>query len=241
MTLKDQKIVIVGGGSGIGLGVATAVFAHGADIVLVGRSSEKLRRASEQFGASPRVRTAVADARREDEVAQLFADIGRFDHLVTTSGITPYNAPIGGVDASAARELIDTILMVPVLVTKHAQGRIRVGGSITFTSGISKDRPGPDGSIVAAGAGSLSYLARALALELGPTRVNVVSPGWVDTPMWDAIVGDAKTSIWEEMARRLPTGRIATPADVARAYLYLIESELTTGTTLNIDGGHALI
>jgi len=155
---------------------------------------------------------------------------------------SPYGAPIGAVDASAARELIDTVLMVPILMTKHAQGRIRVGGSITFTSGISKDRSAvPGGSVVAAAAGSLSYLVRALALELGPTRVNVVSPGWVDTPMWDVIVGDAKQAMWDQMAQRLPAGRIATPEDVARAYVYLIESELTTGITLKIDGGHALL
>jgi NAD(P)-dependent dehydrogenase (short-subunit alcohol dehydrogenase family) len=206
MMLKDQKVVIVGGSSGIGLGVATAVVSRGADVVLVGRSSDKLHQARERLGGSPRVQIAVADCRSESDVAKRFADIGPFDHLVTTSGITPYGSPIKDLDASAARELVDTILMIPILTTKHAQGRLRCGGSITFTSGISKDRPGPGGSVIAASAGSLSYLARALALELGPTRVNVVSPGWVDTPMWDAIAGDAKRGMWDQIAPRLPAG-----------------------------------
>ncbi|PTY02806.1 short chain dehydrogenase [Opitutaceae bacterium EW11] len=241
MSLQNQKVIIVGGSSGIGFGVAAELLSRGAEVVLVGRSAEKLKRAQERLGSESRVRVAATDARQEDQVVQLFATIGTFDHLVTTSGILPYNAPIGAVDATKARELIDTIMMIPLLLTKHSQGRLRTGGSITFTSGISKDRPGPGGAVVAAAAGSLSYLARALALELGPTRVNVVSPGWVDTPMWDAIVGEAKKGMWEQMGKRLPAGRIASPADVAKAYVYLIESELTTGTTLSIDGGHALI
>lgn len=94
--------------------------------------------------------------------------------------------------------------------------------------------------MVSAIAGSFSYFARALALELGPVRVNVVSPGWVDTPMWDELVGEAKVGFFADMAARLPSGRIPTAADVAAAYLYLMESEYTTGETLRIDGGHSL-
>lgn len=113
---------------------------------------------------------------------------------------------------------------------------------MTFTSGINKDRPpAVGGAVVAAIAGSFSNLAHALSLELAPTRVNVVSPGWVDTPMFDALAGDAKTSFFESMAARLPAGRIATPADVAPAYLYAMESDFTAGETLHIDGGQRLI
>ena len=68
-------------------------------------------------------------------------------------------------------------------------------------------------------AGSLSYFARALALALGPVRVNVVSPGWVDTPMWDKLVGEAKVGFFADMAARLSSGRIPTAADVVTAYL----------------------
>lgn len=111
-----------------------------------------------------------------------------------------------------------------------------------FTSGINKDRPPiPGGSVVSAIAGSFSYFARALALELAPRRVNVVSPGWVDTPMWDELVGAAKLGYFADMAARLPSRKIATPADVARAYVHLMESEFMTGETIHIDGGQRLI
>jgi NAD(P)-dependent dehydrogenase (short-subunit alcohol dehydrogenase family) len=119
---------------------------------------------------------------------------------------------------------------------------LRTGGSMTFTSGINKDRPPvPGGAVVTAIAGSFGYLAHALALELAPTRVNIVSPGWVDTPMWDQLVGEAKSGYFADMASRLPARKVATAADIAKAYLYLMESELTTGETIHIDGGRRLI
>ncbi len=99
----------------------------------------------------------------------------------------------------------------------------------------------PGGSVVSAIAGSFSYFARALSLELAPTRVNIVSPGWVDTPMFDELAGAAKLDLFADMAARLPAGRIATPADIAPAYIYAMRSEFTTGQTLHIDGGHSLI
>ena len=87
-------------------------------------------------------------------------------------------------------------------------------------------------------------LGRALALELAPIRVNVVSPGWVDTPVWDRLVGTAvggKEAAFAAMADRLPVGRIGTPADVAAAFLFLMQNGFTTGTTLHVDGGHQLV
>lgn len=113
---------------------------------------------------------------------------------------------------------------------------------MTFTSGINKDKPPvPGGAVVSAVAGSFSYLAHALSLELAPSRVNVISPGWVDTPMFDELAGQQKGAYFESMAARLPSGRIATPADIAPAFIYVMESEFTTGQTINIDGGQSLI
>ena len=83
-------------------------------------------------------------------------------------------------------------------------------------------------------------LTAALAQELAPTRVNIVSPGWVDTPMWDELVGEAKAGYFAAMAGRVPAGKVAAPADVAPAYLYLMEAEFMTGETIHIDGGQRL-
>jgi NAD(P)-dependent dehydrogenase (short-subunit alcohol dehydrogenase family) len=241
-TLNGKKIVIVGGSSGIGLGVAAAALENNAEVVIVGRSPEKLRAAERELGADRSVRSLAVDMTQEAEVARLFDDVGAFDHLVSTAGTPPPNDPIASTDMDFVRRFVDSKLLGAVVLAKHAVRTLRLGGSMIFTSGINKDRPPvPGGAVVSAIAGSFSYFARALALELAPTRVNIVSPGWVDTPMWDEIVGEAKSGFFADMAPRLPSRRIATPADVAHAYVYLMESEFTTGETIRIDGGHSLI
>jgi NAD(P)-dependent dehydrogenase (short-subunit alcohol dehydrogenase family) len=239
MTFDRQKILIVGGSSGIGLGVAEALLREGARVTIAGRTPAKLRAAHASLGSGDRVTTSVVDVTNEDQVRHLFEDCGLLDHLIVTRGVAPLDAPIESLDVDAARHFIDVMLVSALTLAKHA--RVRRGGSITFTSGISKDKPSPGGSVVAAVAGAMGYVARALALELAPTRVNVVSPGWVETPMWDEIVGSAKHEMWADMGARLPAGRIAKPVDIAKAYRFLLDSELTTGVVLEVDGGHALI
>ncbi|HET6340192.1 MAG TPA: SDR family oxidoreductase [Polyangiales bacterium] len=240
MSLKEKSVFIVGGSSGIGLGVAEALLQDGAAVTLIGRSQEKLRAARESLG--DRVKAIAADVTNEDQVKRLFDESGTIDHLVVTRGVAPVGAPIESLDLDSARHFIDVMLVSALSLAKHAAPHVRRGGSITFTSGISKDKPPTrGGAVVAAVAGSMGYLAHALALELAPTRVNVVSPGWVETPMWEEIAGPAKNQMWADMAKQVPAGRIAKPADIAKAYTFLLGSELTTGIVLKIDGGHALI
>jgi NAD(P)-dependent dehydrogenase (short-subunit alcohol dehydrogenase family) len=115
------------------------------------------------------------------------------------------------------------------------------GAPGTAPSGIAANRPAPGGSMVAAANGALEALARALALELAPVRVNVVSPGWVDTPIWDVIAGDHKTERLAAMARRLPVGRVGAPLDIARAFVALMHNDFITGTVVHVDGGRRLV
>jgi NAD(P)-dependent dehydrogenase (short-subunit alcohol dehydrogenase family) len=211
-TLMGKKVVVVGGSSGIGLGVAVSALKSGAELVIVGRSPEKLRAAERTLAADGRVRTLAADMTQEAQIARLFDEVGAFDHLVSTAGTPPPGDPIDRSDTDVVRHFVDNKLIGAVMLAKHAVRTLRTGGSMTFTSGINKDRPPvPGGSVVSAIAGSFSYFARALALELAPTRVNVVSPGWVDTPMFDELVGEAKSDFFESMAARLPAGRSRHP------------------------------
>jgi NAD(P)-dependent dehydrogenase (short-subunit alcohol dehydrogenase family) len=241
-SLVDQKVIVVGGSSGIGLGVAQAALKSGANVVIVGRSAEKLQAAERMLNADSRTTSLVADMTNEVDVARIFDEVGGFAHLVSTAGTPPPGDPIGQTDMDVVRRFVDNKLIGAVMLAKHAVHSLRTGGSMTFTSGINKDRPPiPGGSVVSAIAGSFSYFARAMALELAPTRVNVVSPGWVDTPMWDELVGEAKSGFFADMAGRLPSRKFPTAADVATAYLYLMESDFTTGETIRIDGGQSLI
>ena len=239
-TLKGQKIVVVGGSSGIGLGVAKAAVDNGAEVVIVGRSPQKLQAAEKRLGG--RVKGIAADMIKEADIAKLFDEVGAFDHLVSTAGTPPPNYSIGDTDMEFVRGFVDNKLIGAVMLAKHAVRGLKKGGSMIFTSGINKDRPPvPGGSVVSAIAGSFSYFARALAQELAPTRVNIVSPGWVDTPMWDELVGEAKTGYFAAMAGRVPAGKVAAPADVAPAYLYLMGNDFMTGETIHIDGGQRLV
>jgi NAD(P)-dependent dehydrogenase (short-subunit alcohol dehydrogenase family) len=237
MNLLDKNVAVVGGSSGIGFAVARAALAKGARVDVVGRSRDKLARAASELGANG-VRTHVADIGKEAEVAELARALGEVDHLVVTAVSAAYQ-PLRSFDLDAARRVIDSKLVGPFLLAKHV--RLRSGGSIVFTSGIASARPMPSGSMVAAANGALDSLVRALALELAPLRVNAVSPGWVDTPAWDSIAGAGKSAAFEQMAKRLPVGRVGRPEDLAHAYMFLLENEFTTGTVLHVDGGHALV
>ncbi|MBZ9990814.1 SDR family oxidoreductase [Mesorhizobium sp. BH1-1-5] len=241
-SITGKKIIVVGGSSGIGFGVAGAALESGAEVVIAGRSSDRLKAAEMRLPESGRVTGIAADMANEADVARLFDAVGAFDHLVATAGTPPPNDPIGETDMDSVRGFVDGKLIGAVMLAKHAVRTLNKGGSMIFTSGINKDRPPvPGGSVVSAVAGSFSYFARALALELAPTRVNIVSPGWVDTEMWDEIVGAAKTGYFNEMGARIPAGRIARPADIAPAYLYLMQNAFMTGETIHIDGGQRLV
>jgi len=119
---------------------------------------------------------------------------------------------------------------------------MKAGGSITFTSGIAAYRPAPGGSLAASVNGALESMVRAFALELAPIRVNAVSPGWVDTPIWDQLAApEAKQARLAQMAARLPGSRIASPADIANAISYLIADDFVTGSVLHAEGGQLLV
>jgi NAD(P)-dependent dehydrogenase (short-subunit alcohol dehydrogenase family) len=172
----------------------------------------------------------------------LIVNAAPLDHIVVTAADpTGAYAPVAEFPLNAARAILDTKLVGPWLVAKHAANHLPGSGSLTFTSGIAAYRPGPGASIIATANGALEALARSLALELAPIRVNVVSPGWVDTPIWDALAGDTKGDRFAAMAARLPAGRVGQPEDVAYAFEALMRNGFITGTVLHVDGGHRLI
>jgi NAD(P)-dependent dehydrogenase (short-subunit alcohol dehydrogenase family) len=238
--VNDEHVVVVGGSSGIGLGVARAVLALGARVTIAGRSSERLAHARRALGDDDRVRAIAADIGNEDDVIRLFDLAGPIDHLVTTAVDAAYQS-VTELEPTAARRVIDSKLVGALLLAKHGAPCIRAGGSITYTSGIAAYRPSRGGAVVAAVNGALAALGRALAIELAPVRVNVVSPGWVDTPVWDTVAGDRKADVLSAMADRLPVGRVGTPDDLAPAFIYLMRSAYSTGTVLHVDGGHRLV
>ncbi|MBZ9841188.1 SDR family oxidoreductase [Mesorhizobium sp. CA5] len=242
MDMEKQKILIAGGSSGMGLSLARRCLEEGARVIIAGRGEAKLDAAREGLGQPDTLETAVVDISREDEVAALFQRIGRLDHIVSTAAdIEGAYRLLPEIELSAAQKVVESKFYGPLLLAKHGAPKLPSAGSLTFVSGIAAHRPAARGAVVAAVNAALDGLVRALAVELAPIRVNAVSPGWVDTPIWEFVAGDRKDDTLAAMAKRLPVGRIGKPEDIADAIRFLIGNGFTTGETLHIEGGHRLV
>jgi NAD(P)-dependent dehydrogenase (short-subunit alcohol dehydrogenase family) len=240
--VANTKVLVVGGGSGMGLALAKRCLHAGAKVIVVGRAEDKLRRAREALPKTEMLETFAVDIAQEDHVAGLFQRVGRLDHIVSTAAdIEGAYELLPSLELKAAQRVVDSKFFGPLLLAKYGAPMLGVTGSITFTSGIAAYRPSARGSVVAAVNAALEGLVRALAIELAPIRVNAVSPGWVDTSIWTLVAGDKKDDTLRAMAKRLPVGRVGQPDDIADAIGFLMGNAFTTGTVLHVEGGHRLI
>jgi NAD(P)-dependent dehydrogenase (short-subunit alcohol dehydrogenase family) len=238
---NNDTVVVIGGSSGMGLAVARRCLAGGASVVIAGRSARRLEAAQAELGCPGRLRAVTADIGDRAQVAALFEHAATVRHLVVTAADLPYG-PVTALTEDSLMRAVRSKFLGPFFAAQEAAPRMPAGGSITFTSGIAAYRPAPGGSLAASTNGALESMVRAFALELAPIRVNAVSPGWVDTPLWDQLAtAEAKKARLSQMAARLPGSRIAMPADIANAIAYLIEDDFVTGTVLHIEGGQLLV
>ena len=158
-----------------------------------------------------------------------------------TAADLPYGPAVSLSEDSMVRAVRSKILG-PLFAAQQAAPRISAPGSITFTSGVAASRPAPGGALAATVNGALEAMVRALALELAPIRVNAVSPGWVDTPVWDHLATpDVKTARLADLAARLPARRLGRPEDIANAVAFLIADDFVTGTVLHAEGAQILV
>ncbi|MBY5560289.1 SDR family oxidoreductase [Rhizobium leguminosarum] len=240
--IEGAKIVIVGGSSGMGLALARRLLGEGAMVTIAGRSEDKLAAARRDLGEHPKLKTHAVDISREEEVAALFCNSGPVDHIVSTAAdIEGAYQLLPSIELTAAQRVVESKFYGPLLLAKYGAVHLPPSGSITYTSGVAAYRPAARGSVVAAVNAALEGLVRALAVELAPIRINAVSPGWVDTPIWSFVAGDAKQATLDAMAQRLPAGRVGRPDDIADAIRFLIGNGFTTGTILHVEGGHRLV
>ena len=242
MSISNTKILVVGGGSGMGLALARHCLQAGARVIIAGRGEDRLQQAREALGNPAGLDVAAVDIAREDEVAALFRRIGGLDHIVSTAAdIAGAYQLLPALELTAAQRVVESKLYGPLLLAKHGAPKLASTGSMTFVSGVAAYRPAARGSVVAAVNAALEGLVRALAVELAPIRVNAVSPGWVDTTIWAQVAGDRKEATLAAMAERLPVGRTGQPDDIADAIAFLMGNGFTTGTTLHVEGGHRLV
>ena len=238
MSLQGTRVVIIGGSSGLGLATARAALAKGAQVLVTGRSPERLTQAKSELGDA--LQTAAVDAldetamqaflEREDSIDHLFVTIGSYvaDHRL--------EPPI-----EALRGPVDTRLVAALHATKHGVAKISERGSITLMSGTAVARPIPGTSMSSASCGAVEGLMRGLAVDLAPIRVNALRAGFFDTPFLDEVLGDQRAAVVADLEARLLVGRIGRPEEAAAAVIFMMETGYVTGSCLTIDGGGSLI
>jgi NAD(P)-dependent dehydrogenase (short-subunit alcohol dehydrogenase family) len=239
MSLTNKTIVIIGGSSGIGLATANAALTNHADVIITGRSRDRLDSAVRELGAH--VRAIALDSTDEAGTRAMFNDIAHVDHIfVSAGGVTPDKAL--SVDVAAMRPAIDVRLWGAIYAAKYARPRMTAGGSITFMSGTSAFRPLLGAAVGTASCAAVEGLARALAVDFAPIRVNAIRPGIIDTPLIDSFMGgENKAANVSNYTKRIPLKRMGRPEEVADAVLFLMKNEYMNGTTLVIDGAASLV
>jgi NAD(P)-dependent dehydrogenase (short-subunit alcohol dehydrogenase family) len=237
MSLKNARVLVIGGTSGIGLGVASAAAERGAIPIVVSRQQSSVDRALAQLPED--ARGATVDLTDPDSLDRLASDIGEIEHLVFTAGESLALAPLAELTPEIVNGYYQTRLVGALSAVRIFGPRITAGGSITLTSGTAAEQPG-FGAMPVSICGAMNALTKALAVELAPIRVNAVAPGVVRTPLWDSFSDTDRQALYDQAAKRLPLGRVGEVADTARAYLYCMEQGWGTGTVLTVDGGTLL-
>lgn len=238
MAFRGQTVVVIGGSSGMGRAIAGACQARGARVVVVGRNPQRLESVRSEFGSG--IETVQADAADREAMERLFAGLGGLDHLVVTAADLTFK-PFLELEAHDIQRMIDSKLWGPINACQKAARHLNRGGSITLFSGLAAYKPAPGASIIAALNAGLEGLAKTLALELAPIRVNVISPGIVDTPVWSGMGDSERAKLYDSVAKTLPVGRVGSPEDLAQAALFLMTSHFVTGTVIHADGGGRLV
>ena len=254
--LKDARVLVIGGTSGIGFGIAEALLEHNASVIISSSSEERVSNGVHRLkttnpAADGRIQGIVCNlgsqTTMESEVRNLFSQIshgGKLDHVVYTAG-----------DALAVRNFEDFSLqeiqqagMVrffgPLVVAQQLRDHLKEGPASSFimTTGGLSQRPRKDWTVVMSYLTGLEGMCRGLARDLAPRRVNLVGPGPVVTELWGS---HRETGNLEELrasiAKTMATGAFGKVEDVVESYLYLMKDKNATGSMVYTNGGGLLI
>jgi NAD(P)-dependent dehydrogenase (short-subunit alcohol dehydrogenase family) len=235
--LVGQTVVVIGGSSGIGLETARQARAEGADVIITGRNPQKLSDAAAQVGARDAVALDVNDI---GQLERFFAGLPEhIDHVLLAAG-GPYYAPLAEMDFGQAAQTLNGLL-TRLRVARDAQTRIRPGGSLLLIGGTGARRPGVGLTLPGIVTAALPALTANLAVELTPVRVNLIAPGFVDTPLSAALLGEQLEARREQLRATLPIRRVVGPDDVAALAIHLMTNTALTGATYDVDGGQQFV
>lgn len=236
--LQGKRIVIIGGSSGIGLAATKLTVEQGAEVVIASRSAEKLEKAKAELGGQ--IKTYSLDISNEEQVKSFFESVGTIDHLVVTAAETSGGTFLSA-DTAKDQKMFENKFWGQYYAAKYGAPAISRGGSITLFSGIVAYKAMVGSATLSAINAAVTALGRTLALELAPIRVNVISPGIIDTPSRSKMPDAARNQFYSDLASKLPLKRVGKAEDVAKGIIYLLSNDFVTGTVLHVDGGHRLI
>jgi NAD(P)-dependent dehydrogenase (short-subunit alcohol dehydrogenase family) len=243
--VEGKRVVITGASRGLGALLAHAFSAAGASVALVARTERDLKAVAEVLPGPYLVLSGdVTDEDCNEGVADAtVAEWGGVDAWICNAGISPIVAGPRQTDASVWRQILEVNLTGSFLGARAAARVMGEGGRLVFTGSVLGERPRKGLSAYSASKAGVVGVAKGLALDLAPAgiTVNVVAPGWFDSPLADGWKNDPKLSaaITGHTAQR----RWGAPADLTGAYLFLVSeaAAFVTGTVLNVDGGYLLV
>jgi len=236
--VTNKRIVFIGGSSGIGYEAAKLTLEKGAEVIIASRSEKKLNQAKDSLQG--RVTIYTLDVTDEIQVKTFFEKIGQIDHLVITAAETSSGLFLE-TEVDVTRQLFNNKFWGQYLCVKYGAPHLTKGGSITLFSGIVAYKAMVGSAVLGSVNAAVASLGQTLALELAPIRVNVISPGIIDTPSRSKMSDEARNQFYEGIASKLPVEKVGKAKDVAEGVYYLIKNQFVTGTVLHIDGGHMLI
>ncbi len=234
--LEGKTVLVVGRGGGLAQAIVLAARDEGAQVVAAGRDRRALDAA---YHGEPGVTTDTVDLLDESSIAALGERLGAVDHVVSTASARARGL-LAELDRDALRLSFDTKVIGPLMLARNLAARVRPGGSFVIFSGVAATKIAVGTLGVAITNAAADTLARSLALELAPIRVNAISPGVIDTGAWDAFGDQGKADYFAKISAGNPTGRIGAPADIADGVVFAMANTFLTGQTLHIDGGEPL-
>ena len=236
--LAGQKIVVIGGSSGIGLETARQARSESADVIVAGRDPERLERAARELGA---LSSAAFDATDFARLERFFEGLPTpIDHVLVT-GPGPYYGTLSEFDFDRARRDVEAHLFLPIQVARLAAKKVRPGGTLLFMGGTGGRHTALGNTLSGALTAALPALTKNMALELAPIRVNLIAAGFVDSPLSASLLGDQLEARREQLRKTLPIRRVVGPADIAALAIHLMTNTAVTGATYDIDGGEQLV
>lgn len=233
-SLAQQRIVIMGGSSGIGLAAVQQAAAQGAEVWCLGRSQERLDKLKEELPDN--VNLVPMDTHDQSALAAFFNKLGSIDHLVSAAtGAQRTIAPYMEMTEDQYSAAFDKFWGYNRII-RAAVPHLNPRGSICLVSGTPARKAKINMSSISSVGAAVEALVRSLALELAPKRVNVVAPGVIETGMFDW-AGDNKAAMLEQIGKNILLGRVGQADEVAAAIIMLLQNPYATGTTIDIDGG----